>query len=120
MTAAPSPKPGQLISVIVGQTCKGFLFRRRDEFEAFTADQVSVGTFGSEREAIAAILTNPTRQIGAPVGVFNPRSVDEKAVAEHKWQSPTLAPKPQAPCDIGLFSDDSKQKELFLDTAATG
>jgi hypothetical protein len=28
MTAAP-PKPGQLIPIIVGDSCKGFLFRRR-------------------------------------------------------------------------------------------
>jgi len=61
MTSAPSPKPGQLIPIIVGDTCRGFLYRRRGEFEAFTIDEKSVGTFGNEREAIAAIL-NPTRQ----------------------------------------------------------
>ena len=51
-------QPGQLIPIIVGDTCRGFLHRRRDEFEAFTIDEKSVGTFSNEREAIAALL-NP-------------------------------------------------------------
>jgi hypothetical protein len=59
MTSAPLPKPGQLIPIIVGDTCRGFLYR--GEFESFTIDEKSVGTFGNEREAIDAIL-NPTRQ----------------------------------------------------------
>jgi hypothetical protein len=58
MTAAPSPKPEQLISVIVGNACRGFLYRRRGEFEVFDIDEKSLGTFGSEREAIGALL-NP-------------------------------------------------------------
>jgi len=58
MTAAPPPKPGQLIPVIVGDTCRGFLYRRRGEFEAFDIDERSVGTFGNEREAVGALL-NP-------------------------------------------------------------
>jgi hypothetical protein len=52
-------------------------------------------------------LCNPMR------GIFNHIAADQKTVAERQWQKPTLAPKPQAPCDIGLFSDDSKQKDLF-------
>ena len=43
----------------------------------------------------------------------NPRSVDERTVAERKWRAPVKAPANQKPCDVGLFSDDSKQKELF-------
>jgi hypothetical protein len=46
-------------------------------------------------------------------GIFNHIAADQKTVAERTWQKPTLAPKPQAPCNIGLFSDDSKQQDLF-------
>jgi hypothetical protein len=49
----------------------------------------------------------------SPLGVLNPRNVDEKTVAERKWQAPKKAPADQKPCDVGLFSDDSKQRELF-------
>ena len=42
MTSAPSPKPGQLNPIIVGDTCRGFLYR--GEFESFTIDEKSVGT----------------------------------------------------------------------------
>lgn len=45
--------------------------------------------------------------------VINRLAADEKTVAERQWDAPNLAPKPQKPCDIGLFSDDSKQTELF-------
>lgn len=43
---------------------------------------------------------------------LNPLALDQKTVAERKWQAPTKAPKPQAPCDIGLFSDDANQLDL--------
>jgi hypothetical protein len=49
----------------------------------------------------------------SPLGLTNARNVDEKTVAQRKWQAPKLAPKPQQPCDVGLFSDDSKQQNLF-------
>lgn len=42
-----------------------------------------------------------------------PKERDEKTIAERKWQAPAIAPKPQKPLDIGLFSDDSKQEEMF-------
>jgi hypothetical protein len=57
MTTAPATP---LISVMHDDRCLGFLYRRRGDFEAFTIDEVSVGTFSNER-AIAAIL-NPARQ----------------------------------------------------------
>jgi hypothetical protein len=56
MTSAPSPKPGRLIPIIVGDTCRGFLYRRRGKFEAFTIDEKSVGIFPDEKSAIAAIF----------------------------------------------------------------
>jgi hypothetical protein len=59
------------------------------------------------------IDTMRTPQIPAMPGLCNPRSVDEKVIAERKWQTPTKAPAEQKPCDVGLFSDDSKQEELF-------
>jgi hypothetical protein len=49
----------------------------------------------------------------SPLGVLNPRNVDERTVAERKWQAPLKAPAEQKACDVGLFSDDSKQQELF-------
>lgn len=41
------------------------------------------------------------------------KAANEKTVAERQWSKPKLAPKPQQPCDVGLFSDDSKQTDLF-------
>jgi hypothetical protein len=50
MMAAPSPKIGQMIPIIVGNTCRGFLYHRRYcEFEVFTIDEKSVGTFPYEK-----------------------------------------------------------------------
>jgi hypothetical protein len=49
----------------------------------------------------------------SPLGVFNPRNVDEKTVAERQWRKPLLPAAEQKPCDVGLFSDDSKQGDLF-------
>lgn len=51
--------------------------------------------------------------LGAPLIPLPPKAADEKRVAERKWQEPAKAPAPQRPCDIGLFSDDSKQGDLF-------
>lgn len=42
---------------------------------------------------------------------------DQKTVAERKWSAPSKAPKPQQPCDIGLFSDEMDQVEMFMDPA---
>jgi hypothetical protein len=46
-------------------------------------------------------------------GLLNPRNVDEKTVAERKWRSPLKPKAEQAACDLGLFSDDSKQIDLL-------
>lgn len=44
---------------------------------------------------------------------LNPIATDQKTVAERQWLKPALAPKPQKPCDHGLFSDDAKQIDLL-------
>jgi hypothetical protein len=53
MTArAASP----LLSVYDGQTCCGFILRRRESAcEGFTADEQSLGTFKNEQDAATAI-----------------------------------------------------------------
>jgi hypothetical protein len=38
---------------------------------------------------------------------------DQKTVAERKWRAPLKPKAEQKACDLGLFSDDSKQTELF-------
>jgi hypothetical protein len=45
--------------------------------------------------------------------LLNPLAADQRALAERLWSAPVLAPAPQKPCDVGLFSDDSKQGDLF-------
>jgi hypothetical protein len=59
MASAPSPKPGQLIPIVIGDACRGFLYRRRGAFEAFTIDEKSLGIFPDERSAVAALFPNP-------------------------------------------------------------
>jgi hypothetical protein len=54
--SVPPSKPGQLIPIIVGESCRGFLYCRRGEFEAFTIDEKSLGIFPDERKAIAALF----------------------------------------------------------------
>jgi hypothetical protein len=56
MTSAPSPKPGQLIPIIIADVCRGFLYRRRGAFEAFTIDEKSIGIFPDEKSAVAALF----------------------------------------------------------------
>jgi hypothetical protein len=56
MASGPSPKPGQLIPIIVGDVCRGFLYRRRGAFEVFDIDEQSRGIFPTEYEAIAALF----------------------------------------------------------------
>lgn len=51
--------------------------------------------------------------------VFNPLASDQKTIAERQWQASSKAPAPQQAYDVGLFSDDSKQTELFT-PATTG
>ena len=52
MTAA-----APMVSVITGTICIGFVLSRgKAGFEAFNADQRSLGTFATEREAVAAVM----------------------------------------------------------------
>ena len=37
---------------------------------------------------------------------------DQRIVAERQWSKPKLAPKPQQPCDVGLFGDEHLQLDL--------
>jgi hypothetical protein len=49
-----------------------------------------------------------------PLGLNLPaKATDEKTVAERKWQAALKPKAEQKACDAGLFSDDSKQTELF-------
>jgi hypothetical protein len=45
---------------------------------------------------------------------------DMAGMLRRKAEAPILAPKPQKPCDIGLFSDEADQLdlvEMFQDSA---
>ena len=49
---------------------------------------------------------------------FNRLAADEKTIAERRWRAPSKAPKPQLPCDHGLFGDEHLQLdlvEMFMD-----
>lgn len=46
--------------------------------------------------------------------IFNRRADDERIVAQRRWSAPIKPPKPQKPCDDGLFSDTANQKEMKL------
>ena len=43
---------------------------------------------------------------------LNRLAADQRTMAERKWRGRTLTPKPQLPCDHGLFSDEAAQ--LYL------
>jgi hypothetical protein len=43
---------------------------------------------------------------------LNPRSTDEKTVAERKWQAPLKPAAAQLPADVGLFGDSHLQLDL--------
>jgi hypothetical protein len=46
-----------LVSVYAGQCCRGFILARGAAgFEAFSADEKSLGVFRTQREAAAAIM----------------------------------------------------------------
>jgi hypothetical protein len=47
-----------------------------------------------------------------PLGLTNALSRDQAALAQRKANSPLMAPKPQIPCDHGLFSDERDQLDL--------
>jgi len=53
-TAAPS---AAMVSVYDGRSCIGFIFARgKLGLEAFTADERSVGTFATKRDAANALM----------------------------------------------------------------
>lgn len=55
----------------------------------------------------------------ARLGLMN-LAADQKTLAERRWRASTKPTKPQAPCDVGLFSDDRDQLdlvEMFADPA---
>jgi hypothetical protein len=58
-----------------------------------------------------------TPQVAAMPGMtalgLNPRSRDQRTVAERKWTAPLKAPAEQKPCDVGLFGDGAKQMDLI-------
>ena len=59
-----------------------------------------------------------SRQINAaaffarPAPEFQRMARLNKSAAQHLADKPILAPKPQMPCDHGLFSDDKDQLDL--------
>jgi hypothetical protein len=56
MTAHPKPTTSPLLSVYSGRTCIGFILARgKLGFEAFNADQRSLGIYPTQREAAAAL-----------------------------------------------------------------
>jgi hypothetical protein len=58
MTAPTSSSP--MVSIYDGQRCLGFVFQRgRTGFEAFDAEQRSLGMFPTQREAATAIMERP-------------------------------------------------------------
>jgi len=55
-SAMTATSPSPLLSVYSGRDCIGFVYARgRSGFEAFTADQKSLGVFRTQREAATAI-----------------------------------------------------------------
>ena len=53
-----------------------------------------------------------TKVVPANLALLNRLATDQRTVAERQWRKPKLAPKPQQPCDVGLFSDDANQLDL--------
>ena len=45
--------------------------------------------------------------------LMNRLETDQRTVAERKWNAPTMGKAAQKRCDVGLFSDDSKQGKLI-------
>ena len=55
MTSVATSSP--MVSIYDGQRCCGWVFHRgRTGFEAFTAEQHSLGTFPTQREAAVAVM----------------------------------------------------------------
>jgi hypothetical protein len=56
VSTAPS-EARALVSIFAGQVCIGFVLNRGTAgFEAFSADEKSLGLFSAQREAAAAIV----------------------------------------------------------------
>jgi hypothetical protein len=55
---------------------------------------------------------NPDQAAKMFVGLLRREGIDVKKVAERRWKAPLKAPRPQQPCDIGLFGDDHLQLDL--------
>ena len=73
-------------------------------------------------DAIAAsLLTGARKSHGIQSGEYRVMiglariADDQKMMAERKWQSGLKPTQPQIPCDVGLFSDDMNQVEMFMD-----
>ena len=60
-----------MTSVISNRGCVGFVVNRRHQFEAFDADQKSLGLFNTAQDAIDAILKHGEREL------TNERTTDE-------------------------------------------
>ena len=54
-----------MISVVATGGCAGWVLRRRHEFEAFDADQKSLGLFNTEREALDTVLKHSEANLDA-------------------------------------------------------
>jgi hypothetical protein len=48
-----------------------------------------------------------------PLGFTRPLPQDHAALAQRKADAPLKPRKDQAPCDVGLFSDDARQIDLL-------
>jgi hypothetical protein len=47
------------------------------------------------------------------LAVFNRLALDQKTSAQRRWRESARPDVAQRPCDLGLFSDDSMQTDLF-------
>lgn len=54
------------------------------------------------------------------LAVLNRLATDQKEIAERQWRAPVRARVAQSACDVGLFSDDARQADLFSASANKG
>ena len=47
-------------AIVSSTGCAGFVLRRRHQFEAFDADEVSLGLFSTEQAAVEAVAQKTT------------------------------------------------------------
>ena len=60
--------------------------------------------------------STPVGTVAGPsgsLGLHNELGRDQATLAQRKANAPLLARVAQAPCDVGLFSDDSAQSDLI-------